>query len=117
MATTGKTDLHSVVVAVIVTLMSYVFFCLDAKRLHDLNWPAFIAAIQSSEPLISTHPRAATGFVRLPDVCPVRKILDPVWSFVSGIVGLIMLFGPGNKGANKYGLDPLRPPAPPIDVL
>lgn len=117
MATTGKTDLHSVVVAVIVTLMSYVFFCLEAKRLHDMNWPAFIAAVLLSEPLISTYLRAAAGFVLLPDVFPILKILDPIWRFGSGIVGLIMLFGPGNKGANKYGPDPLRPPAPPIDVF
>jgi uncharacterized membrane protein YhaH (DUF805 family) len=117
MATTGKTQLQNIVIAIATTLMSYVFFCLDAKRLHDLNWPAFIAAILLSEPLISTYLTTAAGFVPIPDLSPVLKILDPIWSFGSGIVGLILLFGPGNKGANKYGPDPLRPPAPPIDVF
>ena len=117
MEVAGKTQLQNVIVAVITTLATYIFFCLDAKRLHDLNWPAFIAAILLSEPLISTYLTMAKGFVPLPDVSTILPIIDKVWSIGSGIVGLIMLFGPGNKGQNKYGPDPLRPPAAPIDVF
>lgn len=97
--------------------MSYVFFCLDAKRGHDLNWPAYVAAILVSEPLISTYLATAADFTPLPEVTRILNILDPAWRFGSGIVGLFMLFGPGTKGTNKYGPDPLRPPAPPIEVF
>jgi uncharacterized membrane protein YhaH (DUF805 family) len=117
MATTGRTQLQTGVVAVMSTIATYVFFCLDAKRLHDMNWPAFIAAILLSEPLISDYLAVLNGFVPLPDVSRVLPTVNKIWQIGSGIVGLIMLFGPGNKGANKYGPDPLRPPTPPIEVF
>jgi len=113
----GKTQLQNILVAVIATLMTYVFFCLDAKRLHDLNWPAYLAAIMLSEPLISTYLTLATGFAALADLSQILPVIDKVWSIGSGIAGLIMLFAPGNRGQNKYGADPLRPPTPPIEVF
>ncbi len=117
MQMTGATPSQDIVIAVTTTLMTYVFFCLDAKRLHDLNWPAFIAAIMLSEPLVSIYLTTAADFVPLPNVTPILHIVDPVWNIGSGIVGLVLLFGPGNKGRNRYGHDPLKPPAPPVEVF
>ncbi len=113
----GKTQMDGLAIAVALTFTSYVYFCLDAKRLHDLNWPAFIAAILLIEPLISAYADVLAGFIPLTKVTSVLHIVDKVWAIGSGIVGLILLFGTGNKGTNRYGPDPLRPPAPPVDVF
>jgi len=114
---TGGDHNEAIALAIVITVVCYVYFCLDAKRLHDLNWPAFIAALMLSEPLISVDYKAVASLIPIPDESSVFRVLDIVWRIGSGIVGLILLFSPGNKGKNKYGPDPLKPPAPPVEVF
>jgi len=110
---------HLIAATATTLITSYVYFCLDAKRVHDLKWPAAIVAIMIAEPVIFSlmnlvfsyaefHPPAGIGGM---------LILSRFWRYGAGIIGLILLFIPGNKGQNKYGPDPLQPPAPPIDVF
>jgi len=74
-------------------------FCIAAKRLHDLNLPALIAAI---------------------GVClwALRILIDsglsiplpaPLLTLAALAFGLCLLLIPGTKGANRYGVHALRP--------
>ena len=110
---------HLVAAAVTTLLAAYLYFCLYAKRLHDLNGPAVIAALVLSEPAISAlmnlgfslaeyHPQGIVGLMIL-----MRRI----WGIVFVVVVLILLLVPGNRGDNRYGADPLLPPAPPADLF
>ena len=93
-------------------------FALDVKRLHDLNWPGAIAILVLIDLPVDLFIEIARNYMILPPVTEqVQKIADIIGKIAALGIGLFLTFGPGNKGQNKYGPDPLRPPAPHLDVF
>ncbi len=104
--------LPSFVIAMILLGM-YLIFCLLAKRLHDLRVPAIVAFLLVVIPFARGYCEAAAedGHPILPaSWAPALSLAASIWRIVFGF-GLIALFViPGNKGANRYGPDPLDKP-------
>ena len=93
-------------------------FVLDVKRLHDLNWPGVIAILVLIDLPFDMVLEVARNVVNLPPVLgQVQKIVEIIGKIAAFGVGLFLTFGSGNKGQNKYGPDPLKPPAPPVEVF
>jgi len=95
----------------------WLVFVNDVKRLHDLNWPGIVAILVLIDAPVDLGLEIARIFTTLPPVAgTVQAVVDGIGKVSAIGVGLFLTFGPGNKGKNKYGPDPLRPP-PPIDVF
>ena len=115
----GHRHLIAIVLAVTSVLTAYVYFCLDAKRMHDTNVSAIVAAVMLSEPLLSSLMTLGFSYAefRPPGVIAIMSTITPLWQIGFGLITLILLLVPGTRGDNKYGTDPLLPPAPPINVF
>jgi uncharacterized membrane protein YhaH (DUF805 family) len=89
-----------VIGAILVLALLYGGFCLAAKRLHDLNLPAWHYAWIVLLPAFLNGAGQAmkqTG-AELPGL-----LTGLLGSVISLIVGLFLLFWPGTNGANDYG--------------
>ncbi len=88
----------------------YFAFCQYAKRLHDIGAPAAVALAVIAVPLLFEIVMISTHMFAYP--AAVMRGLDGASSAFRGLpalVGLAMLFVPGNKGPNRYGADPSMP--------
>ncbi len=110
---------HVIGATVSTLVTSYLYFCLDAKRAHDLSWPAVIVVIMLGEPVVFASMNLVFSFAEFHPQGLVGSMLivNRFWRYAAGIIGLILLFIPGKHGKNKYGSDPLQAPSPPIDVF
>ena len=63
------------------------------KRLHDLGWNGWFAVLLVVEELFGSVVK--------------NEILSYIFIVMVFVLSLILLFKKGNKGANKYGKDPL----------
>jgi uncharacterized membrane protein YhaH (DUF805 family) len=96
----------------------YVFFCLACKRLHDLSWPAWLALLIIIDIPVDLAADLARLYMTLPESAEMTvKIIDGLVKIASLGIGLNLTFRPGDRGINKHGPDPLRPPPIPIDVF
>lgn len=114
----NPTIMSVTIYGLIYVVFLYAVFGLYAKRLHDLNWPAALGILVLIDlPVDLILPIVKTFTTLPPIVDTVRQGVDLVAKFATVGIGLMLTFRPGNKGANKYGPDPLKPPALPIDVF
>jgi uncharacterized membrane protein YhaH (DUF805 family) len=99
----NATDGHGVAIAIVVVLVLMGIcggFCLAAKRLHDLNLPAwhyvwmiFIPALFNGFGAAMQQPA-----MKLPGL-----MSSLVGSLISLLIGLYLLFWPGTDGPNDFG--------------
>jgi uncharacterized membrane protein YhaH (DUF805 family) len=90
-------------------IVVYAMFCVDAKRLHDLNVTAFLILIPFAAnflhvvlPILERHP------TELPFTLPTaitdnQATIDIVLGGIQLIFALVLLFVPGTRGPNRYG--------------
>jgi len=82
-------------------LLTLILTCAMIKRLHDLNWPTFLAFL----PLIGYT-------LSLPSILGVISgrvvLLGAILGWVTIALLICCLFLKGDKGPNKYGPDPLE---------
>jgi uncharacterized membrane protein YhaH (DUF805 family) len=96
----------------------YTLFCLAAKRLHDLNWPTWLALLLIIDIPVDLTADLARLYMTLPETAETTvKVIDGLVKVATLVLGLNLTFRPGDKGANKHGPDPLKPPPAPIDVF
>lgn len=96
----------------------YGVFGLYAKRLHDLGWPAVLGLLLLIDLPVDLAVSIAKGYMTVPPlVDTVKMVVDGLGKLATIGLGLMLTFQRGNNGANKYGPDPLKPPAPRIDVF
>jgi uncharacterized membrane protein YhaH (DUF805 family) len=96
----------------------YLSYCLNAKRLHDISWPGMLWLIALIDLPISMGSEFAAYFTEVPDgLLELGKVLETISLFTSMILGLWIVFKRGDRGPNKYGPDPLRPPEPDTSVF
>ncbi len=104
--------------AVLQLALIYTLFCLASKRLHDLSWPAWLALLLIIDIPVDLAADLARLYMTLPEGAETTvKIIDGLVKIASLGIGLNLTFRPGDKGANKHGPDPLRPPPAPIEVF
>ena len=88
-----------VLVSVIAAGMLIPYYCLDVRRLHDMDKDSTLAKISFVLGLF---------MIFINDEDPFNpSAAGLIVSSVNFIVILYFLFVPGTKGANKYGADPL----------
>jgi uncharacterized membrane protein YhaH (DUF805 family) len=84
----------------------YGVFCIQAKRLHDLGLPAIFGVLAITDILF------AAGFDIARHINAVQAVVAPhlnditegvAWGVL--IFDALLLFTPGKKGANRYGLN------------
>ncbi len=115
---TNPTPMSIAIYGVIYALFLYGLFGLYAKRLHDLGWPAALGILVIIDIPVDLIVPVAKTYIALPPVVDlVRQGVDLVAKIATIGLGLMLTFRPGDRGTNKYGPDPLKPPAPPIDVF
>ena len=86
-------------VSVISVVMLFPTYCLDVRRLHDMDKDSTIAKICFVLSLVA---------IFIADDDPFNpSSMGLILSLVFCLIALYMLFVPGTKGANKYGADPL----------
>jgi uncharacterized membrane protein YhaH (DUF805 family) len=96
----------------------YVFVCLAGKRMHDLGWSAWFAVLMFVDIPTGLVADFVIHYIHIPAfISESGKIVAGIWRFSGGLLGITLTFGPGMKGANKFGPDPLRPPQPEISVF
>lgn len=100
------------------TAWMYFGYCFQAKRLHDIAWPAALALIYLVQIPVLLAAAWAEYFMTVPDsVTDGVKALQNVCNAAGLIIGLFALFKPGDRGPNKYGPDPLQPVEPDTSVF
>ncbi len=75
-------------------------YCLDVRRLHDMDKDETLAKISFGLGAIGAFVASNDPF----DLSPTEMIVY----LVETVIGLYMLFSPGTEGENKYGADPLK---------
>lgn len=75
------------------------FYCLDVRRLHDMNKDETLAKVSL---LIGI----SVAIVPVDDIYSVPTPMMIAY-LVGTVLGLYMLLSPGTKGENQYGADPL----------
>nr|WP_303657281.1 DUF805 domain-containing protein [Asticcacaulis aquaticus] len=103
-------------VILIYSLLNYLWFCLVAKRLHDLGLSAWLGLVL----FIDYGPWLLSMTIGLFDLLPLAfyefyESLSQVTTWFNLAAGLCLLLIPGKKGDNRYGPDPLaylRPSKP-----
>ncbi len=89
-------------------LLTYLFVCLHAKRLHDLGMPAIISAVLVVAAPLAYISALISHFTEVPEAW--RVFADTVTEISKDAnigMGAYLLMAPGQPGANKYGADPL----------
>lgn len=88
---------------VLVTLINLAilipFYCLDVRRLHDMDKDETLAKVSLIIGIIA-------ALFQIDDIYSVPMPLLIVY-LVGTVLGLYMLLSPGTKGENQYGADPL----------
>ncbi len=79
-------------------------YCLDVRRLHDLNRGSFLAVLS----FLCGMTLVLGGYTGADGTRPDQIIA----STVSCVVGFYLLFAKGKTGKNQYGADPLGQSAP-----
>jgi uncharacterized membrane protein YhaH (DUF805 family) len=105
----ASTDLEAVPSAIFV----YMFFCLVAKRLHDLKLPAVIGLVLVAVPVAQGYfdAAAASGASLFPaSWAPLLSLSGSAWNLVSGLSCLLLFGVPGSPGDNRYGPAPVNRP-------
>ena len=97
--------------------VSYLIFCLDAKRLHDLNWPAAVAAVPVAVPFLRALLTVMSmGSGAIPSALGQSSDLLTTLARAASIgLSLVLVLGRGRTGPNRYGADPSRPAPSPAD--
>jgi uncharacterized membrane protein YhaH (DUF805 family) len=107
-----------IIYAIVILLFFYGIAGLYAKRLHDLGWPAALLILVLFDIPVDLAVSIAKAYMTVPPVVDtVQGVVDVLGKVASVGIGLFLTFRAGDKGANKYGPDPLKPPAPPIEVF
>ena len=97
---------------------AWFIFANAVKRTHDLNWSGWVALLVVFDLPFDVALGIAREFTTLPpEVSTIKTVVDTVGKFGAMGIGLFLTFGQGKRGKNKYGPDPLQPPAPPIEVF
>lgn len=106
----GNAVVQTLTYVIFMCVFLYTLVCLYAKRLHDLGWPAAICIIALFDIPIDIA-------INMADL--VNPVPPAVWNFNTGlggvgnvvamVLGLILTFRRGQRGANKHGPDPLAP--------
>jgi uncharacterized membrane protein YhaH (DUF805 family) len=104
--TAAKTEnvllyLPTVLLAVLAVVFAYLAASITVRRLHDLGWSGYLAI-----PYFAFSGLPVEGIA---EISPILTIGVLVGAFACFVLGLILLFKPGQIGANKYGGDPLLP--------
>jgi uncharacterized membrane protein YhaH (DUF805 family) len=95
----------------------YGHFCIRAKRLHDLGLPAVLALIGLVDiiGMLGFAVHQAAPF--LPASLSDEKNVTNVLTCVSLVFTLLLLFIPGQRGANRYGENSTGPDRPKPKIL
>ena len=93
------TSFGNMITIIIGIIALFPMYCLDVRRLQDMDKDNTIAKISF---VIS----AITVIIAPDDVFTMDTSIAIVY-LVNGAIGLYLLFSPGTKGENKYGPDPL----------
>lgn len=93
------TSFGNMITTIIGIIALFPMYCLDVRRLQDMDKDNTIAKISF---VIS----AITVIIAPDDVFTMDTSIAIVY-LVNGAIGLYLLFSPGTKGENKYGPDPL----------
>ena len=75
------------------------FYCLDVRRLHDMDKDETLAKVSLAIGI-------SVAIIPVDDIFSVPTPLMIVY-LIGTVLGLYMLFSPGTKGENQYGADPL----------
>ncbi|ESQ79856.1 DUF805 domain-containing protein [Asticcacaulis sp. YBE204] len=89
----------------------YLLVCLYAKRLHDLGWTAWWCVLALFDLPFDLGVTVANAFMVVPEtIISANNIIGMVGNVTGLGLGLVLTFKAGDRGPNKYGPDPLRPP-------
>lgn len=89
----------SIVVTFLLVAGQVPYYCLNVRRLHDLNKDETLAYILLGLGIV--------GAISSSDMFSMSAFETVAYS-VETIAGLYLLFFPGTHGENKYGADPLN---------
>ena len=92
-------------------LFGYGLFCLQAKRLHDMNGPAIVAAFPIGSNIVMTIVTVVMisgGHFPMQFGMPLNA-LSVVSQSASGLLSLVLFLGSGTTGPNTYGANPSQP--------
>ncbi|MFT3996370.1 MAG: DUF805 domain-containing protein [Asticcacaulis sp.] len=90
----------------LLVFLDYVWFCLVAKRLHDIGLTAWIGVIVWADTALLLV-SIITEIVGQPlYLYADADLIEGIVKAVSLIFGLALLFTPGQKGENRYGKNP-----------
>ncbi len=90
------------IVNAIINLATFIpLYCLDVRRLHDLDKDETLAKISLGLGVVGTI--MGMNNEDLSSISAVEMIIYGI----SSVIGLYVLLAPGTKGENKYGHDPL----------
>lgn len=92
------TGFGRVVVTALLIVGELICYCLNVRRLHDLNHGETLAYVVLAIGIVSD--------LMSPNIF-VESTFNMLETFVDVSIGLYMLFCPGTHGENKYGADPL----------
>lgn len=95
--------------AVVRTALSLPVFALFCRRLHDQGISGWWTLIILPLPAVNLYQSYRATFAVLnqqwlTEPSPVENVIP--WLFGLALISIILLFLPGQKGANRYGLDP-----------
>ena len=95
------TSFGNMITTIIGIVALFPMYCLDVRRLQDMNKDNTIAKVSFvlSAITVITAPNDVDVFTMDTSVAIVY--------LVNSVIGLYLLFAPGTKGENKYGPDPL----------
>ncbi len=95
------TSFGNMITTIIGIVALFPMYCLDVRRLQDMNKDNTIAKVSFvlSAITVITAPNDVDVFTMDTSVAIVY--------LVNSAIGLYLLFAPGTKGENKYGPDPL----------
>lgn len=90
------------IISAIINLAVFIpIYCLDVRRLHDLDKDETLAKISLGLGVVGTIMGMSND--DLSSLSAVEMIIYGIGS----VIGLYILLAPGTKGENKYGPDPL----------
>ena len=93
------TSFGDMITTIISIVALFPMYCLDVRRLQDMDKDNTIAKISFVISVIIM-------FIAPDDIFTMDTSVAIVY-LVNGAIGLYLLFTPGTKGENKYGPDPL----------
>lgn len=106
---------YSTLAKVVIALpLLYGVFCVYAKRLHDLNMPAALGVLGFIDIILTV----ISAFISNASMSPTMAYtIMGIVVFVIVAFHLLLLFVPGTKGENRYGLNNLGSPRPTGKIL